>query len=189
LMKNAGDIAPGGMAAVLGLDDEALAEVCREASSVGVIVIANANCPGQTVISGEIAALERAMELAKERGAKRAVRLGVSIAAHSVVMAQANAEFGEAIAASPIAEPTCPILSNATATPVSTAAEIRAELLGHMEGPVLWTQAIQAMIAAGVTTVVEIGPGAVLAGLIKRIDRTLPVKGIGDLGLDLPVDN
>ncbi|CAN5425465.1 ACP S-malonyltransferase [soil metagenome] len=189
LMKDAGDIAPGGMAAVLGLDDDALAEVCREASSLGVIVIANANCPGQTVISGEIAALERAMELAKERGAKRAVRLGVSIAAHSVVMAQANAEFGKAISASPIAEPAYPILSNSTAAPVSTAAEIRAELLGHMEGPVLWTQTIQAMIAAGVTTVVEIGPGAVLAGLIKRIDRALPVKGIGDLGLDLPVDN
>jgi [acyl-carrier-protein] S-malonyltransferase len=189
LMKEAGDMAPGGMAAVLGLDDDALAEVCREASSLGVIVIANANCPGQTVISGEIAALERAMELAKERGAKRAVRLGVSIAAHSVVMAQANAEFGKAISASPIAEPAYPILSNSTAAPVSTAAEIRSELLGHMEGPVLWTQTIQAMIAAGVATVVEIGPGAVLAGLIKRIDRNLPVKGIGDLGLDLPVDN
>jgi [acyl-carrier-protein] S-malonyltransferase len=189
LMKEAGDIAPGGMAAILGLDDDALAEVCREASSTGVIVIANANCPGQTVISGEIAALERAMDLAKERGAKRAVRLGVSIAAHSELMAAANAEFAKAISASPIAEPAYPILSNSTAQPVSTATEIRAELLGHMEGPVLWTQTVQAMIAAGVTAVVEIGPGAVLAGLIKRIDRNLPVKGIGDLGLDLPVDS
>jgi [acyl-carrier-protein] S-malonyltransferase len=104
-------------------------------------------------------------------------------------MAAANAEFGKAIAASPIAEPAYPILSNSTAKPLATAAEIRAELLGHMEGPVLWTQTVQAMTAAGVTAVVEIGPGAVLAGLIKRIDRELPVKGIGDLGLDLPVDN
>jgi [acyl-carrier-protein] S-malonyltransferase len=189
LMKEAGDIAPGGMAAVLGLDDETLAEVCKEASSEGVIVIANANCPGQTVISGQIAALERAMTLAKERGAKRALRLGVSIAAHSELMAAANAEFGKAIAASPISEPAYPILSNSTAEPLSTAAEIRAELIGHMEGPVLWTQTVQAMVAGGVTAVVEIGPGAVLAGLIKRIDRELPVKGIGDLGLDLPVDN
>jgi [acyl-carrier-protein] S-malonyltransferase len=189
LMKEAGDIAPGGMAAVLGLDDDALGQVCADASDLGVIVIANANCPGQTVISGEIAALERAMELAKERGAKRALRLGVSIAAHSSLMAAANAEFGKAIAASPIAEPRYPILSNSTAKPVSTAAEIRAELIGHMEGPVLWTQTVQAMMAAGVTNLVEIGPGAVLAGLVKRISRDLPVAGIGDLGLDLPVDS
>jgi len=173
---------------VLGLDDDQLAEVCREASRDGVIVIANANCPGQTVISGEVTALETAMALAKERGAKRALRLGVSIAAHSSLMADANRQFGDAIATSPINDPTFPVLSNATVQPLSTAAEVRQELLGHMEGPVLWTQTVQAMQAAGVTTLVEIGPGAVLAGLIKRIDRDLAIKGIGDLGLDLPVD-
>jgi [acyl-carrier-protein] S-malonyltransferase len=188
LMKDAGDRAPGGMAAVLGLDDEQLEQVCKDASRDGVIVIANANCPGQTVISGEGAALETAMALAKERGAKRAVRLGVSIAAHSSLMEQANRQFSEAIATTPINDPAFPVLSNASVQPLRTADEVRAELIGHMEGPVLWTRTIQAMTTAGVSTIVEVGPGAVLAGLIKRIDRNLPVKGIGDLGLDLPVD-
>lgn len=189
LMKEAGDRAPGGMAAVLGLDDDQLDQVCREASRDGVIVIANANCPGQTVISGEVAALETAMALAKERGAKRAVRLGVSIAAHSSLMELANREFANAIATTTISDPVLPVLSNATVQPLTTGEEVRAELIGHMEGPVLWTQTVQAMKAAGVDTIIEIGPGAVLAGLIKRIDRDLPVKGIGDLGLDLPVDS
>ncbi len=188
LMKEAGDRAPGGMAAVLGLDDDQLAEVCQEASRDGVIVVANANCPGQTVISGEVTALETAMALAKERGARRALRLGVSIAAHSSLMADANRQFADAIATSPINDPAFPVLSNATVKPLTTADEVRTELLGHMEGPVLWTQTVQAMRDAGATTLVEIGPGAVLAGLIKRIDRDLAVKGIGDLGLDLPAD-
>jgi [acyl-carrier-protein] S-malonyltransferase len=129
------------------------------------------------------------MALAKERGAKRAVRLGVSIAAHSSLMADANRQFADAIATTTINGPAFPVLSNAKVKPLSTASEIREELIGHMEGPVLWTQTVQAMNAAGVTTLVEIGPGAVLAGLIKRIDRDIAVKGIGDLGLDLPVDS
>ncbi len=188
LMKEAGEKSPGGMAAILGVDDDRLAEICTEASDQGVIVIANANCPGQTVISGEISALERAMELAKAAGAKRALRLGVSIAAHSPLMADANRAFGDAIRSVAISDPEWPVLSNAGVEALTSAAAVRDELLGHMEGPVLWTQTVQAMKNAGVTTLIELGPGSVLSGLIKRIDRELVVKGIGDLGLDLPVD-
>lgn len=188
LMKEAGEAAPGGMAAILGVDDDKLAEICGEASSLGVIVIANANCPGQTVISGEVIALEKAMELAKAAGAKRALRLGVSIAAHSPLMAAANKSFGEAISAVSISDPLWPVISNSSVKPLSTADAVRAELLGHMEGPVLWTQTVQAMRAAGVSTLIELGPGNVLGGLIRRIDRDLAVKSIGDLGLELPVD-
>jgi [acyl-carrier-protein] S-malonyltransferase len=183
LMKEAGEIAPGGMAAVLGLDDDTLAEVCAEAAEGQVMVVANSNCPGQTVISGEVAALERAMDLAKVKGAKRVARLGVSIAAHSPLMAEANRQFGEQIATVAIEEPIAPVIANATAKPLSTADEIRAELMAHMEGPVLWTATIQEMSALGATTLVEIGPGAVLAGLNKRIIRDLPTLGIADLGL------
>ncbi|MCC6705381.1 MAG: ACP S-malonyltransferase [Thermomicrobiales bacterium] len=188
LMKEAGDASPGGMSAILGVDDDKLAEICAEASDLGVIVIANANCPGQTVISGEVAALEKAMELAKAAGARRAVRLGVSIAAHSPLMTEANRAFAAAIDAATISDPAWPVLSNAGVQPLTDAASVRAELLAHMEGPVLWTQTVQAMKAAGATTLLELGPGAVLAGLVKRIDRDLPVKSIGDLGLELPVD-
>jgi [acyl-carrier-protein] S-malonyltransferase len=188
LMKEAGERAPGGMAAVLGLDDETLAGVCAEAAEGQVMVVANSNCPGQTVISGEVAALERAMELAKARGAKRVARLGVSIAAHSPLMAEANRQFGEQIATVTIKEPIAPVIANATAKPLSTADAIRAELMAHMEGPVLWTATIQEMSALGATTLVEIGPGSVLASLNKRINRDLPTLGIADLGLDLPSD-
>lgn len=188
LMKEAGLVSPGGMAAILGVDDDKLAEICTSASDLGVIVIANANCPGQTVISGEVAALEKAMEMAKAAGAKRALRLGVSIAAHSPLMAAANQAFADAINAVTFTDPSWPVISNAGVQHLSTAEEVKTELLGHMEGPVLWTQTVQAMKAAGATTLLELGPGAVLAGLVKRIDRDVLVKSIGDLGMDLPVD-
>jgi [acyl-carrier-protein] S-malonyltransferase len=188
LMRDAGQTAPGGMAAMLGIDDAALAEVCAEASDLGVVVLANANCPGQTVISGEVAALEKAMELAKARGAKRAARLGVSIASHSPLMAPANRQFADAIAAVAIAEPQVPVVSNVTARPLTTAAAIREELLIQMERAVQWTGTIQTMRAAGIVTFVELGPGNVLSGLIKRIDREAISRSIADLGLDLPLD-
>lgn len=187
LMKAAGEARPGGMAAVLGLDDETLAEVCADASDAGIVVVANANCPGQTVISGEVAALERAMSLAKERGAKRVARLGVSIASHSPLMRDANEAFAQVLDATPIADPEMPVVGNATATPLATAAAIRDELRRQMEQAVLWTRSIETMIAAGTTSFVELGPGNVLAGLIKRIDRGVPVLGSADLTLDPPV--
>ena len=176
----------GGMAAVIGLDDGALAAVVAAAANGEVLVIANANCPGQTVISGEVPALERAMALAKERGAKRVARLGISIASHSPLMAEAAAALAGPLAALPLQPPTAPVFANVTGAPLTTTAAIHAELEHHVERPVNWTATIQRMVAAGATTFVELGPGQVLTGLIKRIDRDVTTLGLGDF--DLPVD-
>lgn len=186
LMREAGATAPGGMAAILGLDDAALVDVCAEASEGGVVVVANRNCPGQTVISGEVGPLERAMALAKERGAKRMTRLNVSIASHSPLMRGASAAFGRAVAAAPIVDPAVPVVANASAEPLATAEAVRGELSVQMERPVRWTESVQAMVAAGVTTFVELGPGSVLQGLIRRIARDATPLGVADLGLGLP---
>lgn len=186
LMKEAGQERPGGMAAVIGLDDEALAAVCQKASDTGVITIANANCPGQTVISGEVAALERAMDLAKERGAKRVARLGVSIASHSPLMAHASAQLAELVDRAPIKDPRIPLVANVSSQVLTTASDIRDELAHQMERPVNWTGSIQTMINRGTKTFIDAGPGQVLAGLIRRIDRQAVTLGPHDLGLDLP---
>jgi [acyl-carrier-protein] S-malonyltransferase len=186
LMKEAGIEAPGGMAAVLGLDDDTLTQACADASSEGVIVIANANCPGQIVISGEVAALERAMVLAKERGAKRVARLGISIASHSPLMANASAQFAAVVRAAPIQDPAIPVISNVTAKPLRTADELRTELSYQIERPVNWTGSVKTMVDLGVDTIVELGPGAVLSGLVKRITADVRTLTITDLGLDLP---
>jgi [acyl-carrier-protein] S-malonyltransferase len=186
LMKEAGTESPGGMAAVLGLDDDALAAACEEASSAGIVVIANANCPGQTVISGEVAALERAMQLAKERGAKRVTRLGISIASHSPLMANASARFAEVVRDTPIQDPIVPVIANSTVRPLKTASEIQIELSHQMERPVNWTGSVRSMVDHHIDTVIELGPGAVLTGLIKRITADVRTLTIADLGLDLP---
>jgi [acyl-carrier-protein] S-malonyltransferase len=186
LMKEAGEEAPGGMAAILGLDDDVLAAVCAEASADGIVVLANANCPGQTVISGEVAALERAMALAKERGAKRATRLGVSIASHSPLMANAAKRFAALVAATPLRDPAVPVVGNATASPLATAAEIADELSRQIASPVNWTGSVRTMIKAGVTTFLDLGPGQVVNGLIKRVSRDVATLGAGDLDLGLP---
>ncbi|MBA2755081.1 MAG: ACP S-malonyltransferase [Chloroflexia bacterium] len=188
LMREAGELSPGGMAAVIGLDDEALAAVCAGAASEGLVAIANANCPGQTVISGEVPALLRAMDLAKAAGAKRVARLAVSIASHSPLMAEASAALGEAVAATPMRPPRVPVIANVTARPMTTPEEIRAELRQQMERPVQWTDSVRTMAGMGMTTVIELGPGQVLSGLIKRIDRTLVTLGPADLDLGLPTE-
>jgi [acyl-carrier-protein] S-malonyltransferase len=186
LMKEAGEESPGGMAAILGMEDEALAAVCAEASEGGIVVLANANCPGQTVISGEVAALERAMALAKERGAKRATRLGVSIASHSPLMARAAERFAALVAATPLRDPEVPVVGNVTAAPLTTVAEVVDELSRQMASPVNWTGSVRTMIEAGVTTFLDLGPGQVVNGLIKRISREVATVGTGDLDVGLP---
>jgi [acyl-carrier-protein] S-malonyltransferase len=186
LMKESGTERPGGMAAVLGLDDDVLGAVCDEASSTGIVVLANANCPGQTVISGEVAALERAMELAKERGAKRVARLGVSIASHSPLMANASAQFAELVNSTPMNDPAVPVYANITAAAMETSADVRAELSRQIECPVNWTGSVRAMIANGATAFLELGPGNVLSGLIKRIDREARTFSTADLEIGLP---
>lgn len=185
LMKEAGVKHPGGMAAVLGLDDALLLDICARVAGTGIVVVANANCPGQTVLSGEDAALEEAMDWARKEGAKRVTRLGVSIASHSPLMAEASAEFAKLVAKTPMADPAMPVVGNSNAQPLTTVAEIQHELSRQMENPVNWTGSVRTMVAAGVTTFIELGPGAVLAGLNKRISRETPTLGIGDLGLGI----
>lgn len=180
LMKQAGDQNPGGMAAVLGLDIPALDEICAQASASDEIVqVANDNCPGQCVISGSIPALERAMDLAKEGGARRVVPLAVSIAAHSPLMAAAQDEFTKAVLEAPIADPSIPVVGNVNAAPMTTTGEIRADLVAQLRSRVRWTESIQLMQAQGIETVIEIGNGEVLSGLAKRIDRGLTRQHFG----------
>lgn len=177
LMKEAGEQRPGGMAAVIGLDDERLAAICREAGSRGVITIANANCPGQTVISGEVDALLLAMDLAKAAGARRVARLGVTIASHSSLMSEASARLNEILDGLPLADPEVPVIGNVSGDPMTTVSDIREELGRHLERPVNWTRSVETMIGLGVTTFVEVGAGQVLSGLIKRISRDVTIIG------------
>jgi [acyl-carrier-protein] S-malonyltransferase len=181
LMKEAGERHPGGMAAVIGMDDDALAAVVEEAGSEGVIRIANANCPGQIVISGEIPALERASALAQERGARKVARLGVSIASHSPLMVDAAAQLNALLAGIELRDPEIPIVGNVSAEAITTVDALRAEMARHMESPVRWTDSVRTMVGMGVEAFVELGPGAVLAGLNRRIDRDVPTMGLKDL--------
>jgi [acyl-carrier-protein] S-malonyltransferase len=153
------------MAAVIGIDETTLAEVCREAG----VDIANLNAPGQVVISGPLDALEAATALAKEHGARRVVPLQVSAAFHSRWMRPMSEEFAKAIAATPFSDPSIPVVANVSARPVASAAEIRDLLAAQTYSPVGWVESVQYMASEGVTTFIEVGPGKVLSGLVKRI--------------------
>ncbi|MEZ4572299.1 MAG: ACP S-malonyltransferase, partial [Thermomicrobiales bacterium] len=185
LMKEAGNEFPGGMAAVIGLETDKLAEVCAQASveSGGVVVVANDNCPGQTVISGEAGALERAMELARERGARRAVKLDISIASHSPLMNRAAHQLGEIVSLIHFREPVVPIVSNLTGRVSTSVDELRRNVGNHMTRPVMWTNSVCEMIDSGATTFVEVGPGNVLGGLIRRVKRDVKTLTLTDLNL------
>jgi [acyl-carrier-protein] S-malonyltransferase len=174
LMKLAGAQNPGGMAAVLNLDRATLEAVCVEATRATErpVQVANDNCPGQIVISGDKAALEKAMELAKARGAKRCIPLAVSIAAHSPLMAGAAQEFRAVLESAHWAEPRFPVIANATARPASRGSVIDL-LVAQLTSPVRWTESVQFMIGKGVTHFVEVGPKDALSGLIKRIDSAV----------------
>jgi len=173
-MQAAGAQHPGGMAAILGLEVQTVADVCaRAALEAGAIVqVANDNCPGQVVISGDGAALDRALELLTAAGAKKAVRLAVSIGAHSPLMQPAQDRLTRALAAAGLSDPRLPIIGNVQAAPLETAEAIRLDLEAQLTSRVRWAESIQAMRAAGVTTFVELGAGNVLCGLIRRIDRS-----------------
>lgn len=182
LMTEAGEQQPGAMAALLGLDAEAVREVCRQASAetAATVVLANDNCPGQIVISGEHAALDRALELAKAAGAKRAVKLAVSIAAHSPMMSTASQEFSEVLARVPFTQPSVTVYGNVSAQPIVTVDEIRAELGQQLTSSVRWTESVRAMVAAGVTEFVELGAKDVLTGLLRRIDSSARGAAVHD---------
>lgn len=173
LMKQAGEQMPGMMAAILGLEQTAVAQICREATTGGGIAqVANDNCPGQVVISGDRVGMEAAMAALSAAGAKKVVPLAVSIAAHSPLMQPASEGMASVLANTAIAAPQIAVFGNTTARPLATADDVRAELQAQLTGSVRWTESVQAMVTAGATIFVEVGAGEVLAGLVKRIDRS-----------------
>lgn len=176
-MQKACEAEPSTMAAIVGLDDEIVEEVC--ASIDDVVVAANYNCPGQLVISGSFAGIDKAFEKLTEKGAKRALKLSVGGAFHSPLMEPARAELAEAIKNTVIVEPVCAIYQNVNAKPFTNPAEIKENLIAQLTAPVRWTQTVQNMLADGATSFVEIGPGKVLQGLIKKIDRQVEAESIG----------
>ena len=177
LMHAAGQASPGSMVAIIGLDEAILAEICQQTDTC----MANINCPGQIVISGATANVTRAMDMAKTKGAARAIPLQVSGAFHSPMMQPAVDGMTEFISSFSFQKPSIPVVGNTTAEPVTTAESVRAELLNQLCNPVQWQRSIEYMINQGVSTFIEIGPGKVLTGLIKRINREVKTINIGDL--------
>lgn len=172
-MQKACELQPSTMAAVLGLADDIVERICAE--TPGVVVAANYNCPGQLVISGEIDAVNAACEALKAAGAKRALLLPVGGAFHSPLMEPARIELSAAIEATPFNTPRCPVYQNVTATAITDPAEIKNNLLIQLTAPVKWTQSVLQMTADGATHYVEVGPGKVLQGLVKKISPTAEV--------------
>ena len=168
-MQKACELKPGTMAAVLGLEDSKVEELC--ASVEGIVTPANYNCPGQLVISGEIKAVEAACEKMKEAGAKRALILPVGGAFHSALMKPAEEELAAAIEQTRFNKPYCPVYQNVTTTAVSNENDIKKNLINQLTAPVKWTQSVQQMIADGATEFIEVGPGKVLQGLVKKINK------------------
>ena len=175
-MQKACEIEPSTMAAVIGLEDKIVEEVCNQVG--GTVVAANYNCPGQLVISGEIKAIDHACEILKESGARMAIVLPVGGAFHSPLMEPAREELAAAIEATNFNEPNFPIYQNVTGKAVTSASEIKENLIAQLTSPVRWTQTIQQMIVDGATEFTEIGPGKVLQGLMRKIDRKVTTNGL-----------
>jgi [acyl-carrier-protein] S-malonyltransferase len=170
-MQKACEAEPSTMAAVLGLEDQVVEQVCKEID--GVVVAANYNCPGQLVISGSTGAVTLACERMKEAGAKRALMLPVGGAFHSPLMKPAEEELAAAIASTQFNQPICPVYQNVTTTAVSNPEEIKKNLIAQLTAPVKWTQSVQQMVKDGATEFIEVGPGKVLQGLVKKIERSV----------------
>ena len=168
-MQASGSGRDGAMAALIGLDDGAIPELVAQAGAHGTFGVANRNAPGQVVVSGERAAIEACADIAKNLGAKRAIVLPVSVAAHSPLMAEAAAGMRDVLASVTFHDPSAPLLANADAHPLTTAEACRAELVEHLTTGVDWVRAVETMAARGVTAFIEVGPGKVLTNLIKRI--------------------
>jgi len=180
LMKRAGEISPGGMAAVLGLDIPQIDQLCLQASTTADIVqVANDNCPGQVVISGSNAALDRVHPTLEQAGARRVIRLSVSIAAHSPYMSTSQDDFNKSIASTLIKNPYVPIIGNVTAKPILDTDAIKNDLQNQLTHRVRWTESINFLISEGITEFIEIGNGSVLCGLVKRIDRNVIATPLG----------
>ncbi len=175
-MQKACEKEPSTMAAIVGLEDAVVEEVCQSLSEV--VVAANYNCPGQLVISGSIDGIDKACEMLTARGAKRALKLVVGGAFHSPLMEPAREELAAAIKSTHFNQPVCPVYQNVNARPVSDPALIRENLVAQLTAPVRWTQTVQNMVADGATSFTEIGPGKVLQGLVKKIDKNVEVAGV-----------
>ena len=175
-MQAACEQAPPTMAAILGLADEVVEQVCAGITDL-VVVPANYNCPGQVVISGSIEGVDKACELLSAAGAKRALKLSVGGAFHSPLMEPARKQLAEAIASTPFNQPVCPVYQNVNALPQTDPEVIKANLIAQLTSPVRWTQSVLAMIADGADTFVELGPGSVLQGLIKKINKEVATEG------------
>jgi len=173
-MQKACEIQPSTMAAIIGMEDGQVEEVCREIDEI--VVAANYNSPGQIVISGSLAGIDAAVEKLSALGAKRALKLAVGGAFHSPLMEPARVELEEAIQAAPFSDPICPVYQNVNALPSSDPAVIKANLVAQLTSPVRWTQTVQQMIADGATSFTEVGPGKVLQGLIKKVDRDMETR-------------
>ncbi len=173
-MQKACEIEPSTMAAVIGLDDDVVEKICAETK--GIVVAANYNCPGQLVISGEIDAINAACDALKEAGARRALLLPVGGAFHSPLMEPAREELSAAIESTQFTDPAYPIYQNVSATAVTDPSEIKKNLIAQLTAPVKWTQSIQNMIADGADKFIEVGPGNVLQGLVKKVDRSLETE-------------
>ncbi len=178
-MQRACEMQPSTMAAILGLDDRTVEDVCASVSSV--VVAANYNCPGQLVISGTIEGVEEACAKLTEAGAKRALKLNVGGAFHSPLMEPARVELEAAIAAAEVKAPRCPVYQNVDAKPYTDPGKIKANLIAQLTAPVRWTQIMENMIADGAASFTELGPGNVLAGLIKKVNREMPTESLATL--------
>ena len=174
-MQKACEIEPSTMAAIIALSDEKVDEICNSIDDI--VVPANYNCPGQIVISGSITGIDKACELMKEAGAKRALPLKVGGAFHSPLMEPARVELSEAIESTKFSVPVCPVYQNVSTTGETDPETIKANLIAQLTSPVKWTQSVQNMVANGATDFVELGPGKVLQGLISKIDKTVTVSG------------
>jgi [acyl-carrier-protein] S-malonyltransferase len=179
-MQQAVPAGTGAMAAILGLDDAAIAGACEAAAQGQVVSPVNFNCPGQVVIAGEKAAVERGMEACKAAGAKRAIALPVSVPSHCELMRPAAEQMAPVLAEISLSAPQIPVLQNVDAQKPATLEQIRENLLAQLYSPVLWTLTVQAMVDAGVETLVECGPGKVLSGLNKKVHRALNVVAINE---------
>jgi len=175
-MQEACEVTQGGMAAIIGLDEAPTREVCAEAG----VVLANLNCPGQLVISGAADKITKACELAKAKGAKRALPLPVAGAYHSPLMASAQPKLGEELARVNLVSPMVPVISNVTAQPHGTPAEISAKLVEQVCASVRWEASMRALLAQGYTRFIELGPGTALSGFMKRIDKTATMLNVAD---------
>ena len=183
-MQASGAGRDGAMAAIIGLDDGHLAELVERSAAYGIFGVANRNAPGQVVVSGERPAIDAAAVIARELGARKAIVLPVSVAAHSPLMAEAAGDMREILAAVAFSDPSLPVLANADAHPLLDGEACRAELVDHLTAGVDWVAAVERMAAAGVTTFIEVGPGRVLTGLIKRIAPDAETFALDDPAAD-----